>query len=239
MNKPKNIINKTFGYLHVIERVEDYISPNGDRVIQYLCSCSYENCTNKKIIKGSMLRSGSIISCGCYLKKFLFKDISNEKFGKLTAIKLDRMDKKYGAFWLCVCECNREKVVRATYLRNSHTTSCGECLLSKGEYKIKEWLNKHKIPYQQQKRFDDCKNIYPLPFDFYLPDCNLLLEFQGQQHYDETGYWGGEDKLKRTRKSDKIKRKYCKDNNYTYMEIPYWDLNNISNILSLILLQEG
>ena len=55
---------------------------------------------------------------------------------------------------------------------------------SKGESIIHHFLLKHNIAVQFQKRFEGCKNVIPLPFDFYLPDYNMCIEFNGRQHYN-------------------------------------------------------
>ena len=44
-------------------------------------------------------------------------------------------------------------------------------------------------------------------------------------------FFGGEKQLQKTIKNDEIKNKYCKDNNITLIRIPYWDFDNIENIL--------
>lgn len=51
-------------------------------------------------------------------------DITNKKFGKLTAIKIVSR-KKGQAEWLCKCDCGNEKVVRETNLTSGNTKSCG------------------------------------------------------------------------------------------------------------------
>ena len=70
-----------------------------------------------------------------------------------------------------------------------------------------------------------------MPFDFYLPDYNLLIEFDGIQHYEIRGHFGGYDGFVDTKIRDTIKNIYCKDNNIDLLRIPYWDYKNIENIL--------
>jgi len=98
-----------------------------------------------------------------------------------------------------------------------------EDIMSEGERKIANYLNKNKIDYVYQKRYDDCKNKSTLPFDFYLPDYNTIIEFDGYQHYYEVKMFG---KLSRIQKHDKIKNNYCKENNINLLRIPYWELEN-------------
>lgn len=71
-----------------------------------------------------------------------------------------------------------------------------------------------------------------LPFDFYLPDYNLCIEFNGIQHYRAVEYFGGVKKFKAQQKNDKIKKKYCDDNNISLIIIRYNEI--IEHKLKLI-----
>lgn len=53
------------------------------------------------------------------------KDITNQKFGRLTAKEVVRTVLGKGNMWRCECECGGEKEVPAAYLLNGHTRSCG------------------------------------------------------------------------------------------------------------------
>lgn len=68
-NSFKDITGQTFGYLTVIERAEDYITPKGDREVQWLCECNspYHKNPVKTIVRGAQLRSGHTKSCGCLI----------------------------------------------------------------------------------------------------------------------------------------------------------------------------
>ena len=67
------------------------------------------------------------------------------------------------------------------------------------------------ISFFQNYKFDDCRNILPLPFDFYIPSRNLLIECDGVQHFVAVDYFGGENRLEYQMKNDSIKDDYCKD----------------------------
>ena len=113
-------------------------------------------------------------------------------------------------------------------LINGHTTSCG-CSNSKGENIIKNILDDNKILYKEQKTFDDLKassGVY-FKFDFYLPEYNCCIEYDGIQHFEVWG-WQTEEGLKKTQERDKIKDKYCKDNNIKLVRIPYTDFEKIN-----------
>ena len=98
---------------------------------------------------------------------------------------------------------------------------CPICQESKGERKILHILKDNNINYIKQKIFKSCKHKKHLPFDFYLPDYNLCIEYDGKQHYESVEYWGGEKEFKNIQIRDKIKNKYCKDNNIKLVRIKY------------------
>ncbi len=112
---------------------------------------------------------------------------------------------------------------------------CPRCNQSKGENKINKYLDLHNIKYISQYRFKNCKDKNTLPFDFYLPDYNCCIEYDGELHYQVGRYSKDKDKminkLKSCQKHDEIKNQYCKDNAIKLIRIPYWNFNNIEIIL--------
>jgi len=105
---------------------------------------------------------------------------------------------------------------------------CKRCKESKGESKISNILQKYNIYFIREYWFPDCRNIQPLRFDFFLPDINILIEYQGSQHY--IGWKNTKSKhgtLREIQKRDEIKRKYCLTNNIKLLEITY--LENIED----------
>lgn len=102
--------------------------------------------------------------------------------------------------------------------------NCPKCSpKSVGELKVKNILINKEISFEEQKRFDECRNKYSLPFDFYLPNLNICIEYQGLQHFEPVGEFGGEESFKHQKVKDDIKRNFCKDNNIKLIEIPYWE----------------
>ena len=86
------------------------------------------DCGNIVTVPNSYLTTGDTGSCGCYQKDSLSKDLSNKKFGKLTAsYKTDKQNKNGHILWHCKCECGNEKDVSAETLRRGESRSCG-CL---------------------------------------------------------------------------------------------------------------
>lgn len=113
-----------------------------------------------------------------------------------------------------------------------HKSGCPKCKESKGENRIDNYLLNKEITFIRQYKFNDCKNILALPFDFYLPKNNICIEYDGLLHYKAVDYFGGEEALKATQMRDEIKTNYCKEHNIKLIRIPYWDFNNIEDILN-------
>lgn len=92
-----------------------------------------------------------------------------------------------------------------------------------GVQRIITILKKNNISYELEKKFDTC--ISPkgncLPFDFYLPDYNILIEYDGQQHF-KISFGQDENKLIKQKEYDKIKNEWCKNNNIHLIRIPYY-----------------
>ena len=99
---------------------------------------------------------------------------------------------------------------------------------SKGESTIEAWLAEHQISFVAQQPLLSPYQRYK--FDFYLPDYNLAIEYQGEQHYvDKSQIW---EPLVKIQERDQNKREYCKAHNIELLEISYLDYKKILNILS-------
>jgi len=150
-------------------------------------------------------------------------EVISEYVNALTTVKLHC--KKCGEVW----EQTPHKLLHNIPL-------CPNCNLSAGETVIKLFLQKNNVVFKQQYTYSDCVDKNKLPFDFYLPEYNMLIEYQGKQHY-QLAYFGNYDKkqaeenLKTQQNHDKIKSDYCKSNNIKLLVIPFWEFNNIGNIL--------
>lgn len=128
---------------------------------------------------------------------------------------------------------------------NCHTIQkqgCPFCNKSKGETKIKNFLDSKQTKYITQKTFGDCRNnksnkLYQ--FDFYIPSLNLLIEFDGKQHYQKGGQFGSkvidEETFKDIVNRDRVKSNYAKSKNINLVRIKYTDFDKIENILEKLL----
>lgn len=104
-------------------------------------------------------------------------------------------------------------------------------LYSNGERKIKGILDANNIFYLIEYSFKDCSNPKTgkrLRFDFYLPNNNILIEFDGEQHYKATGGWNNKDAFKERVLRDSIKDLYVNEHYIKLIRIPYWDLDKLN-----------
>lgn len=110
---------------------------------------------------------------------------------------------------------------------------CPRCSMSHGEKAIGKYLDKHNIKYVPQKHFDQLIGVGGglLSYDFYLPQYNLLIEYQGEYH-DGTASIQTEIEFLKQQEHDKRKRNYAKSHNINLLEIWYWDFDKIDEILN-------
>lgn len=116
-------------------------------------------------------------------------------------------------------KCNHEwDVDPAHTIRGQGCPMCNE---SRGERCISQWLDNCNIKHIPQYRFENCRDKYSLPFDFYLPQHNLCIEYNGRQHYEPIDFFGGEDAFKIRQRHDQIKKNYCRNNGVGLLCISY------------------
>lgn len=133
-------------------------------------------------------------------------------------------------------KCGKTFKMRPNDFKNGQR--CPHCKKSKGEKVIYDILTRENVNFKEQYRIKECRNIYPLPFDFAIFNKNgnleCLIEYQGRQHYDPIRYRenGSYSNLEYIQRNDKIKFDFCKDNGIELIIVPYWDFNNIENILN-------
>lgn len=133
--------------------------------------------------------------------------------------------------------CRKHGDFKQTPMCHLAGSGCPRCKNSKGESLIEVYLKSKKIKYITQKTFPNLVGIGSgrLKFDFYIPTHNLLIEFDGQQHYEHNtwikNYKFTKLEFKKTQLHDEIKNKYAKNNNIDLLRIPHWNLKNIPQIL--------
>lgn len=130
-------------------------------------------------------------------------------------------------------KCPNGHIFSMNFAKFKQGRRCPKCInKSSGENRIKEFLLNKSIDFKREHRFDDCKCKNTLPFDFYLVDYNTLIEFDGIQHFEIIDYFGGFDAFVKLKIRDTIKNIYCEKNNIKLIRIPYWEFDNIEEILN-------
>ena len=133
-------------------------------------------------------------------------------------------------------KCNRTWNTSPVNLLNDK--GCPYCRMSHGEKNIMFYLEKENIDYECQYVFDDCIYQRALSFDFYIPDKNLCIEFDGIQHFEPTRFtkkMTHEEAIEKYNQQvikDNIKTNYCKNNEINLLRIPYTEFKNIESILN-------
>lgn len=134
----------------------------------------------------------------------------------------------------CHCSIHNQyfKMRPLDILRNRNACTKCQKLESRGEKRIRECMEENNIEFIREYKFDNCKDKLPLPFDFYLPNNNMCIEYQGEQHYIATDFFGGKEEFNKRVLHDNIKYNYCLSNNIDLLIIPYTEYENIPNIIS-------
>lgn len=125
-------------------------------------------------------------------------------------------------------------------------TGCPQCNKSKGEIEVGNWLRKRNINFIPQKTFKNCiGRTRPLPFDFYLPDYNICIEYDGIGHFEPVNFRGGMsekemyEEFLNGKRSDKTKNFFCLDNKIPLIRIPYYNVDKkLKNLEYLIKLNK-
>ena len=107
---------------------------------------------------------------------------------------------------------------------------CPVCNESKGERKIRIILKDLNINLISEKSFADLKHKRILFFDFYLPEHNVCIEFDGAQHFDPYIIFGGEESFDKIKIKDDLKNDYCKKNNIRLLRIPHTE-NDVKGVI--------
>jgi hypothetical protein len=152
----------------------------------------------------------------------IFKKRSKELFGDLFDYSLVECDGNKNKVKLIHDGKIYEQVI-SDHL-SGHLPS-GLAPKSKGEINIENYLKSNNIKFINQYKINECRNLLPLPFDFYLPELNILIEYDGRQHFEPISLFGGNIGLKKRKKNDNIKNKYCEENKIPLLRISY--LENI------------
>ena len=215
-----------------IEIISDDFKKIYDRVD---CYCTIHN----KYIHNKSIRD-IIKGCACY-------DCGLDKLSQSSLIPVEEAENRIKQInpnisllgeYNGIAAKNKFKCKNCGYVWEGYIytlTRCPNCeKFYWGEKTIRDILQENNIEFIEQYKFKECKDKRELPFDFYLPNNNICIEYNGEQHYKPIDKFGGMDSFKTQQEHDKIKRNYCLEHNITLLEIPYTYNTNekVANFLS-------
>ena len=215
-----------------------------EKIIDVICpECGYED----TIRIGNLSRFG--FSCnGCYEKKYGRKRVPSgywnidtmteylsENYSGYKLLDVQSADSSGYLKVFIKCPNDNHDPYWAYWTNIIGGYMCSMCYLedsmSRGERMAESILQKYNIYFVSQKRFDDCKDKHTLPFDFYLPDYNLIIEIMGEQHERPVEYFGGEESFIKRIEHDKMKRNYLKMNNINILDIWYYEFDKMEDLI--------
>lgn len=149
-------------------------------------------------------------------------------------------DEYVGAKDSCLrCMCEKHGEFKISWNNLNKFEGCPVCNSSAGERKIFHFLRGNGVQFERSYRFNDLVGLggKKLSYDFYLPNYNILIEYQGQQHEAPASFNGmGEDVAKinfeKQKEHDKRKRDYAHEHGYNLLEIWYYDFNRLEDIIN-------
>lgn len=193
------------------------------------------------ILPNNFLRGNRCIYCSGKKKKTTeeFKDGVYKVYGDEYEVVGDYINNKTEVN-VKHKKCSKSyKILPKFLLSGGHV--CRFCGSSKGEINIQNILDNIELNYSKELRINYNKRT--LRVDFVILDKNdkiiLGIEYDGLQHFEPRDFFGGEEGFKETLKRDKLKDEWFKENNIPLLRIPYWNYDNIEDILKVKLLDLG
>lgn len=194
----------------------------------------------------SNLLNGSAGCHECFKKRMHDEQaLTQEEFKEKVTQKYPNvkiLGQYYNAHESVECECMEHKIHftgKPIQMLYSNISGCPKCYdgSSSGEIKLRTILKSKNIKYIQEHIFKDCSYIKPLRYDFYCPEINTAIEFQGKQHYEPISFSSKSDdevieEFQIAQKRDEIKRLYCKEKGIRLIEVPYWEFETMKEYLS-------
>jgi len=160
------------------------------------------------------------------IKNDIYKKHKNKyKYLNLNKEWFDNNYKGTQKTWLKII-CSEHGEFSQTIFAHRNGSGCPKCNSSKGEKRIRNFLEENNISYEQEAKL--FKNYR---FDFYLKDLNTVIEYDGRQHFEKDNYFGGEEGFIKTQERDKIKNNYCLENNINLIRLSYKQFEDIEIIL--------
>lgn len=203
------------------ESCQEIFDTSWEEIYSLKCGCPF--CVGQRAGKYNNLE---------YLRPDLTIEWDYEKNQNSPSDYTEFSDKKVS--WICL-KCNHPW--EAQIKSRSNGRGCPKCSQSKGEKKIYNFLVEHNVKFKDEFPLDGCRYKGQLYLDFYLSDYRIAIEYNGKHHYEPVRFSysileeQAKENLRLQKKKDKIKEKYCRDNDIRLLVIPYWEFDNIEKIM--------
>lgn len=159
----------------------------------------------------------------CYIDTLITVDKLKEKANKVHNNIYDYSNiTKIPNDYIIEIICNKHGKFTQNMYNHLTGQGCPLCNNSKGENVIERYLIENNISYIKQKKFEKCKNKRCLPFDFYLPEKNTCIEYDGYYHFIGNVY---------IENNDNIKNIYCQENGIKLIRINLSNINKLDFLL--------
>lgn len=140
-------------------------------------------------------------------------------------------------YWWKCDKCGHEW--KSNVLNRSNGTNCPKCNESKGEKQLDLILAKYNVPHDYQYTFNDLIGVnggllrfdVPVFWDKEKIKLRMLIEYDGEQHFKWIEGMMTKEQFEILQIHDELKNQYCKSNNIKLIRIPYWDFNDIEEII--------
>ena len=231
--------NKEYNRKRTYQEVKDYIESfdyvllskneeykNNKTMLETICPNGHKYKTNFNRFK-----NGQRCGCECGNLRLTYEEVKRyiESFG----YKLLSTEYKNNHDNLLVQCSNNHQPYTVRWNNFKSGSRCPHCNEFKGEEKISSCLQNKNVNFIRQYGFNDCRGkIKELPFDFYLPNYNCCIEYDGKQHSKYGCFNMDLLDLMNRHYLDDIKTKYCKDNNINLIRISYKEFDNIEEIIN-------
>ena len=134
------------------------------------------------------------------------------------------------AWWICP----KGHEYQARISHRSAGSNCPHCNLSKGEEAVRKTLKSLNVKFKSEFPLKKREGGRSLRFDFAV-GVGLrrgLIEYHGIQHYQSVDAFGGQAAFLKVQQRDHAKRALCQRLGLPLLEIPYWDFENINDLVA-------
>lgn len=144
-------------------------------------------------------------------------ELLDEYVNGITPVRIKHL--KCGFIW----------TTKMNYIKKFDGT-CPQCnrFMSKGEQRILSFLRDNNIDYEKEKSFS-WQSHQRVRYDFWIPEWNLIIEYNGRQHYEETNFF--HCTLQENIVRDQMKMEEAIENGLNYLVIPDTLYDNLEIIL--------